>query len=116
MEEEHTRHPSHIPSDRVDRIADEKGKTIEEREADRPAEARCANDVDTDMDLGEGASNPAPVEPSGSDTAPSENKPKPRSAFVKIMELKEKEMLTAYLEAFFGKFYDIWNRPPPPPI
>ena len=54
---------------------------------------------DADMDLGEGTSNAA----SESDPAPSANKPEHKSAFVKIMELGEREMLTAYIEAFFGE-------------
>jgi hypothetical protein len=69
-----------------------------------------AEDTDVDMDLGEGTSNAASDGPPGSDPTSSADKSKLKSAFVKIMELKEGEMLTAYLQAFFGEPYDIWTR------
>ena len=57
-----------------------------------------------------GTSNPEPDEPSGSDVTPSAEKYKPKSAFVKIMELGKEDMLKAYMDAFVGKSYDVWNR------
>lgn len=107
MEEEPLKTMSHVPSDR---IMGEKGTVMGEGSTDQPAgrpvEAHNARDVDADMDLGQGTPNPASDEQPGSDPVPSGKEPEPKSAFVKVMELKEKEMLTAYLEAFFGKFYD----------
>ena len=61
------------------------------------------NVEDVDVDLGEGMSNAASDELSGWDPTPSTNEPKPKPAFVKIAGLKEEDMLTAYLEAFFGE-------------
>ena len=73
----------------------------------QPTEPRRGEDTDIDieMDLGEGTSNPAPDESPGSDPKLPESKPKHKHAFVKIMELDEKKMLISYLEAYFGKSY-----------
>lgn len=71
----------------------------EQEAMDQCSQTCDETEKDTDMDLGEGTSNA----PSESDPAPSANKPEHKSAFVKIMELDEREMLTAYLEAFFGE-------------
>lgn len=73
---------------------------------DQRSKTHDAGVTDVNMDLGEGTSEAAAVL-SGSDPAPSANKPKPKSAFVKITELKEKEMLEVYVEAFFGEPYDV---------
>jgi len=107
MGEEPTEITPPVPSNRMDRIANEEGKTVGEGAAGQPVhqsvETRDTNDVDVDMDQGEGTSNPESDEPSGSDATLSAKKHKPKPAFVKVMELKEVSMLTAYLEAFFGK-------------
>lgn len=92
------------------------GKITGEEATDQGSETRNPKDTDADMGLGEGTSNAASDEPSGSDPAPSASKSKPKSAFVKVMELKEKEMLTAYLEAFFGEPYDVYTRPSVLPV
>ena len=81
-------------------------KITGEEAMDQRSETHDAMDVDVDMDLGEGTSEAA-ADLSGSDPAPSANKPRPKPAFVKIVELKEKEMLKAYVEAFFGEPYDV---------
>jgi len=105
---------SRARSNQRDLIPDEKGSTGGEKSADLPAhrqaETRYAKDVDADMDLGQGPLDPVPHESPGSDPVSSANKPKPKSAFIKIMELGEKDMLIAYLEAFFGKSYEVWDR------
>ena len=105
--------PSHVPSNWT---ADEKGKAVERGAADqhfhRPAESPYTADMDVDADLdedadlGEGTSNLTPDEPSGPDPAPSTNESKPKSAFVKLTELKERQMVLAYLQAFFGGSHD----------
>jgi len=77
--------------------------------AGQPGETRDGKGVDMDTDMGEGAPDPAPCEPPGSGSVPST---KPKSAFVKIMELGEDAMLMAYLDAFFGKSYRIIYRLP----
>jgi len=111
-EEEPLKDLPHVPSNQTGQIVDEKGTTAGEgsvdQSADRPAETTGAKDMDADMDLGEGTSNPAPDERSGSDPVPSTKEPK--SAFIKIMELGEKDMLKAYLEAFFGESHNVWKR------
>ena len=121
MEEDPSDDPSHTPSNRTDQIADEKGKAVEKGAADqhfyRLAESPYTADMDVDVDvdadldkdtdIGEGTSNPTPDESSGSDPAPSTNESKPKSAFVKLTELKETEMVWAYLQAFFGGSHDV---------
>ena len=71
----------------------------EQEPTDQRSETCDETDENTDIDLGEGTSNAA----SESDPAPSANKQDHKPAFVKIMQLDEREMLTAYLEAFFGE-------------
>jgi len=88
---------SHVPSNQV---PDEKGF------ADQPDDRAVggAKDVDMGVDSGESACNPASGEPSRSNPASLTNKPKSKSAIVKLTELGEGEMLKAYLEAFFDHF------------
>lgn len=75
---------------------------MNEQEAmDQCSETCDETGEDADMDLGEGTSNASAA--SEPDPAPSANKPEHKSAFVKIMELDEPEMLTAYIEAFVGE-------------
>jgi len=114
MEEELLRDPSHVPSNQTGRIVEERGAAVGEGSVDqptgRPAGTSGANDVDVDMDLGEGTSNPAPDERFGLDPVPSAKEPKPKSAFVKIMELGKQGMFKAYMEAFFGESHNVWKR------
>lgn len=115
-EKESTNHSSHGLSNQ----ADEEGKTVMEEAAgqctDRPPESRHAKDTDTEMDPGGITSCPAPDKSSGSGPTSPESKPKPKYAFVKIMELDEKKMLISYLEAFFGESYGVWTSSPPFPV
>lgn len=115
VEEEVPKDPSYSPSDQ---IAGEGKTTAATRTvdqcADGPAETRQVKDMDTtSMDLSGGTSNPIPDNTPQSDptSKPSTNsKPKPKSAFIKIMELDEKDMLMAWMEAFFGETLDIQRR------
>ena len=112
MEKESASHPAHSPLDQADQIADGEGETVVEGITDQcanePAEPRRVEDTNIKMDLSGGTSNPTPDEPPGPDPKLPESKPKHKYAFVKIMELDEKRMLTSYLEAYFGESY----RPP----
>ena len=131
MEGEPAKGPSDVPSNQSeDQIVDEKGTaavegsadqpepdTVDGNDAERAAETLDTKGTDAVVDPGEGAHNPAPSgEPSGLNPVPSTNKPKPKSIFVKIVELESDDMVTARSAAFFGKSYDIWGWLTPLPI
>ena len=111
MQEERQKDPSDTPSTQPDQIMDERGTvaagspdTTAVDDADGPAETRGTRDMDADANLGKDNPNPIPGEPpSEPDSEPPANKPKPRSAFVKISELQETDMITSWLQAFFGE-------------
>lgn len=117
MNVEPVKDPSDAPSNQTDQIMDEEEMTPAQGCVGQPEGANSVDqrghtaDVDADMDLGEGTSSPASGEPSGSEPVPSANEPKPKSAFVKIMELEEVDMLKAYMGAFFGKSWCLTNCP-----
>lgn len=93
----------HSPSDRIS----EKGRenvgvvTVD----DIPGETQEPQSAKMDIDLDGGSSNPASGCSPQSDpvSTPSTGKPKPKSVFVKIMELDEEHMFIAWLQAFFGE-------------
>ena len=91
------------PRSPSDQIADE-GRTTAgagtvDECADRPAETQ--QDIDLQGGLSTPVSDGAPQ--SSPASTPSADKPTPKSAFVKIMELDKEDMLMAWLEAFFGE-------------
>jgi hypothetical protein len=111
--------PSDSPSDQiVDEGKAPAGAGSVDRcaDTDRSVEAQQVPDANTMAnDLIEGPRNPVFDDPPQSNPAssPSTEKPKPKSAFVKVMELDEEDMLMAWLEAFFGEFPDMQRGLPP---
>ena len=100
-------------------MADEEGKTVVEGAADqcavRPGGSPHAKDTNTEMAPSEGTFSTAPDKSPVSHPTPPKTKPKPKYAFVKIMELDEEKMFISYLEAFFGESHGAWTPPPPFP-
>ena len=72
-----------------------------------PAESRQPQEPRASADLGQGTPNPASDVPPTSDPTPVQPANKPKSAFVKIMELGEEDMLMAWMDAFFGRCFVI---------
>ena len=91
--------------------ADQPGAAIVgDADAERQAEARNTKNTDADVNLSESAHNPTPSgEPPWVRPLSSTNKPKPKSAFFKIVERWRGDMVIAWSAALFGKSYGVWN-------
>ena len=120
MNEEPLGNSSHDPSNLTDQIAENEGTGAGEgtidQSADKSGEAQnTVLGVKTDVDPVEGTPNPASDGSSGPGPDPTStptDKPKHKSAFVKVTELDEEEMPLAWIEAFTREFPDTEKRSP----
>lgn len=110
-------HDSETGPNPTDRPVDEEGNTLEDtatvNTTNQPLPAKpAATDTQMDANLDQNSqANPTSTSdnpPSGSDPTPKPSVNRPKSAFVKIMELDAPELAIAWISAFFDHyiFYD----------
>jgi hypothetical protein len=107
MDQEPLTDPSHAPSPPISQITDKETTAARDQPPNVPAENGQVQETGAGTDLGQGTPDPASDVSSTSDPTPIKSANKPKSAFVKIMELDKEDLLMAWIEAFIGRCFVI---------